>query len=203
MKRSLLLAFALCLAIITTGIRLHHRFTSKPLNPRHDYAACDEHSLAPCLAIDPHPVEMILEETVRYDVGSKLSNLEWLSTRAPWGNGGYVRLGADHSVYGIAMVHQLHCVEMLARALADATTPMATPPHIAHCLQYLKQLFLCATDTTLEPYDFASHDFAACPVGAARTCRDWAAVYDAADENYGRWTAHVEASANASVPAPA
>ncbi|EKM49613.1 uncharacterized protein PHACADRAFT_265166 [Phanerochaete carnosa HHB-10118-sp] len=137
---------------------------------------------------------MVLEETVRYDTGSKLSNIEWLSTRAPWGHAGYVRIGEDHRAYGIAMVHQLHCVEMLARALFDPDDPNASPPHIAHCLQYLKQLFLCNADTTLEPYDFMSRNFTSHTVGMSRNCRDWTAVYVAADENYSRWTALVESS---------
>lgn len=193
MKRGALFVLSLCLAIIATGVRMFGYLSARHSMASHDYAACNEHSLSPCLDISTDPVEMILEETVRYDVGSKLSNLEWLSTRAPWGNGGYVRVGDNHHVYGIAMIHQLHCVEMIARALADPGTSVAGPPHIAHCLQYLKQLFLCNADTTLEPYDFLKRDFASHPVGATRTCRNWAAVYAAAAENFSNWTALVQA----------
>ncbi|EKM48274.1 uncharacterized protein PHACADRAFT_132502 [Phanerochaete carnosa HHB-10118-sp] len=168
---------------------------------RNDFAACDEHNILPCLDVDPEQVEMILEETMRYDTGSKLSNVEWLLTRAPWGHAGYVRIGEDYRAYGIAMVHQLHCVEMFARALPDPEDANASPPHIAHCLQYLKQLFLCNSDTTLEPYNFEDRDFASHPVGMSRTCRNWAAVYAAADENYARWAAQAESIENSSASA--
>lgn len=101
---------------------------------------------------------------------------------------GFVRLGPSRRILCVSMFHQLHCVEKLRRALADPDDPIATIPHLQHCMNYLRQMVLCGADTTLEP---ASQDPATgletTGVGVTHMCRDWDAVYDTINHNYARW----------------
>lgn len=140
---------------------------------------------------------MILEETVHYDVGGDLPTVEWLSAGVPWTDLGFVRLGEDSRLYGVSMIHQLHCVDMIQRAVYDPDTPQVKSGHLKHCLDYLRLLFFCNADTTLEPYDFASRNYSAHPVGMTRVCRDWTAVYKAADENFKGWTRRTQSASHA------
>src|ERR1700753_2613050 len=75
----------------------------------------------------------------------------WDSTNSQ--SGGFVRLGQDRRVFSIAMFHQLHCVARLHGGLNDNTGDEWQIHHIQHCMNYLRQLFLCAADATLEPGD--------------------------------------------------
>lgn len=180
--------------------------SNTPAVTQADYASCDstfrenmcepvsnhspeQYNLTPCLLDDSKVgrVALILEETVRYGLDGTLAILEWLTLRAPWSHSGYVRIGEDNCLYGIAMVHQLHCVDMIAHAVSDPDSPGAGPEHIHHCLGYLRQIFLCSADTTLEPYDFLSRNYSMHPVGMTRTCRDWTAIYEASDANFKTW----------------
>lgn len=136
------------------------------------------------LDADTGPVEMTMEETVRFDLSGRVSKTEWFSLRVPWAHLGYLRLGPEDRVFAVALFHQLHCIDMLVRGTIDAQDSRAVPHHIHHCLNYLRHLFLCAADETLEPFDFATRNYSTHPAGITRTCRDWEAIYDIADNNY-------------------
>lgn len=92
------------------------------------------------------------------------------------------------------MIHQLHCVEKTRLGLNDPMDPIATLPHLQHCMNLLRQVTLCAADLTLEPavVDPATNDIIATGVGVEHTCKDHSAVFEFVEENYDRWTEYWE-----------
>ena len=98
---------------------------------------------------------------------------------------GFVRLGPERRILCVSMFHQLHCVDKIRRALDDPDDPISTIPHLQHCLNYIRQMILCASDLTLEPADIG-HE--ASGIGVTHTCRNWRAVYDTVNRNYALWT---------------
>ncbi|KAI5117956.1 hypothetical protein M0805_001618 [Coniferiporia weirii] len=102
---------------------------------------------------------------------------------------GFVRLGTERRILCVSMFHQLHCVEKMRRALDNPDDPIATLPHLQHCMNYIRQMVLCGSDLTLEPeeHDPVSHKSEATGVGVTHTCRDWSVAYDTINDNYARW----------------
>ena len=99
----------------------------------------------------------------------------------------------------VSMFHQLHCVEKMRLALDNPDDPIATIPHLQHCMNFIRQMVLCAADTTLEPVDEVVRDESgrevgarASGVGVAHTCRDWAAVYETVEQNWDEWQEYWE-----------
>jgi len=79
--------------------------------------------------------------------------------------------------YTVTMFHQLRCVEVLQRAYADEgshRTPIAQ-----HCLNYLRQTFMCGMDMRNEPQgtSFTWN-------GAENLCRDWEPILEEAERNH-------------------
>ncbi|OCB89932.1 hypothetical protein A7U60_g2872 [Sanghuangporus baumii] len=117
--------------------------------------------------------------------------------RVAWGsvypNGfGFVRLGSERRILCVSIFHQLHCIEKMRRALDDPDDPIATIPHLQHCMSYIRQMVLCGADLTLEEFDGVNNGSGAMGVGVSHTCRDWSVVYDTVNENFARWTEYWE-----------
>ncbi|TFK47281.1 hypothetical protein OE88DRAFT_1665975 [Heliocybe sulcata] len=133
------------------------------------------------------PAEMTYEETARYPILGPGADAMWTSL-IPETNRGYVRLGSDRRVFVVAMFHQLHCLDEIRRSLVDLerASPSA---HFHHCMNYLRQHFLCKADTTLEPYDSTQAGMwgQGSIAGFTRECRDWSAVHEAVERNYVEW----------------
>lgn len=117
--------------------------------------------------------------------GSEFNPLWFLSIDS---TGGFVRLGEDKRVFSVVMFHQVHCIEIMQRSLrantGDGDGHMQE--HFQHCLSYLRQLFLCEADATLEPGDVLKEveelELSE-RLPFTRECRDWSAVYDYMDTN--------------------
>lgn len=139
--------------------------------------------------LDIGSVEMTFEETVHYPLHGPHADAEWDTLRRMDSHHGYIRLGPDKRVLAIAMFHELHCVNTLRKALVERSHQEASDHHVQHCLNYLRQFFLCAADSTLEPYDFMDRDFKIDTVGVTRQCRDWSVVYAETQRNYVEWQA--------------
>lgn len=107
---------------------------------------------------------------------------------------GFVRLGPERRILCTSMFHQLHCIDKMRRALDDPDDPIATIPHLQHCMNYIRQMVLCGADVTLEPEGSEG-------VGVVHTCRDWNVVYDTIEDNYERWMDYWETVKN-TVPNP-
>ncbi|GBE89266.1 hypothetical protein SCP_1502740 [Sparassis crispa] len=128
-------------------------------------------------------VSMTVEESMHYPLLGVPSDIEWFSSMSP--GSGYVRLGPEDRMFVVTMFHELHCLRVLNLAFGKAR--FATPAHIKHCLNYLRQGILCAPDLTLEPGNFEEKDFEVERLGATHTCRDWSIVFQMMDENYYNW----------------
>lgn len=89
------------------------------------------------------------------------------------------------------MFHQMHCLRMINLAMSKA--PIASPAHLQHCLNYLRQAALCGADTSIEPGDFEQRDFNKQKTGGRHKCKDWSQAYSIMEHNYAQWkqTHHV------------
>ena len=137
------------------------------------------------LPITLEVVEMSFYDSVRYSVHGNDSQQEWVSTDPR--SQGFVRLGPEARAFSVSMFHQLHCLMAINRALLGTQEESQEAyGHVQHCLQYLRQFFMCAADTTLEPGDFLQLPFGRNKEGVLfdRECKDWSAVYSFADENH-------------------
>jgi hypothetical protein len=74
------------------------------------------------------------------------------------------------------MFHQMHCLQMIRRAIVRGDMGH----HIHHCLNFLRQVVLCASDTTLNPLDYVDGTDG---LGVVHICRDWEKVYDFVEKN--------------------
>ena len=123
------------------------------------------------------------EETVHYPLLGNASDDEWSSLNSE--GFGYVRLGEDHRLFMVTMYHELHCLRVLN--LAFSKSPIASPDHIQHCLNYLRQGALCSPDLSLDPGNFEEKDFMVERTGAVHMCKNWEAVYEFMGQNIKDW----------------
>ncbi|KAH8108851.1 hypothetical protein DFH11DRAFT_1047466 [Phellopilus nigrolimitatus] len=131
---------------------------------------------------------------------------QWASIYPP--GYGFVRMGRAARLLCVAQFHQLHCVEKMRIYLDD---PLGAGAHLGfahqqHCMNYLRQLFLCAADRTLEslePRDVVlavgsdggvdldeKHDLATrSGPGVTHMCGDSKVLYEFVGDNYANWKA--------------
>ena len=132
---------------------------------------------------------MVVEESVHYSITAPEAINEWLYN-SPFGTGS-VRLGPNKRGFFVSMFHELHCLRLMRTALASAPkSPMID--HSFHCLNYLRQSALCASDTTLEPGDFMQRDFTLDRIGATHVCRDWDPIYEDLRINWVEWYLYLQ-----------
>ena len=130
---------------------------------------------------------MSFEESVRYGIHEPEAQLEWLytATREDQGN---IRLGPNHRFFSVALTHQQHCLRAIRKALDEDNIP-SNVHHAEHCLSVLRQLTLCAADSTLEPGDSFGRNFTNERVTGIQTCMDVEAFHMAMWELWTDWLA--------------
>lgn len=133
-------------------------------------------------------VAMTVEESVHYSIWGPDAQEEW-ATSSPKG-AGYLRLGAEHRTFALAMTHEQHCLRVIRAALAAKPSFRTTiRPAVVHfCLNYVRQMTLCSPNLTLEPVH--SDDTNKCKVGrsgATHVCRDWRGVHKELANNWDGW----------------
>ncbi|PIA92547.1 hypothetical protein CB0940_04093 [Cercospora beticola] len=86
-----------------------------------------------------------------------------------------------HTVYGVSVFHQLHCVNLLrlnmypeefSWTLTDKT-PEEIRMHRDHCIDYLRQAIMCNADVTFEPW--TKHGING--MDAIHQCRDYNKIF--------------------------
>ncbi|KAI0359763.1 hypothetical protein OH77DRAFT_1501557 [Trametes cingulata] len=161
-------------------IAWHTQQAFKPVQEReYSYYAHDFPEILPL----PSPVgtvQVVMEESVHYAPLGNQSEDAWASTTTT--GGGYVRLGPTDRMFAVSMFHEMHCLRTINRAFSKTTG--ATPPHLQHCLNYIRQNILCSPDLTLEPGNFEERDFEVERIGGTHTCKDWGPIYEYMDANY-------------------
>ena len=70
----------------------------------------------------------------------------------------------------------MHCLQKIREAIIQGDPGH----HTQHCLNLLRQVVLCGSDTTLDPLITAN---AIDGVGVVHVCRDWRVVYDFIQDN--------------------
>lgn len=141
------------------------------------------------------------------------SNHEWALLGTTPAGFGRTRLGPEQRMFVLTVYHHMHCIRKLEVALLDRTDHISTFHHALHCLNYLRQGFLCGAHEGLEegdwmqgwgPEDWELLGFEGQPpanvkVGEVGTgykqgtirgemiCEDWEMAYDKFDKNHERF----------------
>lgn len=134
-------------------------------------------------------VALDVEDSVHYDLGTPDAFDDW---DAPIGFHDWYELGPRMHAYTPTMAHDLHCLTTFHDALYSRN-PEATPGHVQHCLNYLRQMILCDPDLTLEDADALEVDHYLRPGGTAHVCRDWTAVWRESERARTEWVAFIKA----------
>ncbi|EMD36960.1 hypothetical protein CERSUDRAFT_95228 [Gelatoporia subvermispora B] len=142
------------------------------------------------------PVALTLEDSRHYALDTPDAPAEYRSLY-PGDGLGFVRLGPQRRFFGLAMYHQLHCLDSLRGAIlgthhmrsGGGEKEKRDVEHSAHCLNYLRQSILCAADVTLEPEVVRGSEDVEEGLGVTHVCRDWSRVYDFAERNWQEWVA--------------
>lgn len=138
---------------------------------------------------------MTLHESVRFDLEDSRDeavNKAWGTLFANPPGLGRVHLGENDRLLAATFVHQLHCVRELARAFHQPRSDLVSDEHQHHCLNYLRQTFLCDAADTLEEGDFMVKDFEVDRVGGTLVCWDWKKVYDVMGRQWREWRERVD-----------
>ncbi|KAJ7817844.1 hypothetical protein B0H14DRAFT_2520811 [Mycena olivaceomarginata] len=126
----------------------------------------------------------LLRNTTRFEMNlsSNISLKEWETLSIhPF----VVHLGANGRAFSVAYYHQWHCVHVLTLTFLRGEYKRLTNEHVQHCLNYLRQSFLCMSDDSLELGDSmaARGDI----FGGVGICRDWEKVNELVDINLADW----------------
>ncbi|KAJ7892972.1 hypothetical protein B0H13DRAFT_1625357, partial [Mycena leptocephala] len=127
-------------------------------------------------------VAMVMEESRHYSIIGEYARQDWASGN-PIGLS-YVRLGPEYRAFGLAMFHELHCLQYIRLALFQGRHET---DHIHHCLNYLRQFIQCNPNLTLEPADVLDRDFETEREGSVHVCLDWTQIYREMEVNWVRW----------------
>lgn len=125
------------------------------------------------------------------------------------GDAGFVSLGPppsesepksssewNQNVFAVGMYHQLHCLDVFRHSYVAAKAGALTYPgngtgfdhHVNHCLSYMREMVLCAADTTLihvVDLETTNHRgrYGASSIGTVHRCRDWTQVRKFVEEH--------------------
>ncbi|KAK0186784.1 hypothetical protein F5146DRAFT_1067424 [Armillaria mellea] len=142
-------------------------------------------------------VQLHMENTWHYTLDSELGMTEW-SRLMPKGDG-ILHLGPDHRPFSVSMFHQLSCINVVREGvmqLYGGPPVNQSMPLLRHCMNYLRQMVLCRSNTQLQsvrrPFGGRLTTWDQC-----HTCKDWNAVYSAAESNYREYVQWTESGVNA------
>ncbi|RDB23011.1 Oxidase ustYa [Hypsizygus marmoreus] len=147
------------------------------------------------------PKAMTFQNFTDFPISGPGSTEKWDSIHPP--GFGFVRMGSDSRLLCTTMFHELHCIEKMRLVLDDPFNRQISLPHQEHCMNYLRQLFLCKADMTLEPIATGHLDVIGPDVdssmmsgdGVVHTCGDWEVLYRYVGRNYLEWKATWNVSA--------
>ena len=103
---------------------------------------------------------------------------------------GRVTFGQEQRAFIPAFFHQFHCVRGLYRSIVypgqhdDVNFLKAPDEHVQHCLNYLRQMFLCNPSDMLEKGDFMDSTFDDGAIGSDLVCQDWELLFDEMNTNH-------------------
>ncbi|MCJ1326859.1 hypothetical protein MMC10_003525 [Thelotrema lepadinum] len=128
-------------------------------------------------------VEQIMKYNHSYAISSPEADIAW-DAMFPDGLGFVKHPVVATELSGLAVFHELHCVNVLRvgfwaafdgtweeKQLLKDHNRRPDMHHIRHCFDYLRQSLMCMADTNLEPVDMEV--MGATGWGFQRTCRDF------------------------------
>ncbi|KAI0749653.1 hypothetical protein C8Q80DRAFT_1218764 [Daedaleopsis nitida] len=133
------------------------------------------------------PVHLSHEDSVHYSIETDLGIAEWNATLPP--GGAVVHLGPAGRPFTVSMLHQLRCLDIVREVIVDYyadASPDAVPKKqglVQHCMNYLRQTVMCRGDLHIETVR-APKGQQVTVSAVTHACRDWTAVYEAAEENH-------------------
>ncbi|KZT68643.1 hypothetical protein DAEQUDRAFT_692317 [Daedalea quercina L-15889] len=171
------------------GITVRHANIAPATGIEHTYIGHDYPEEYPL--VHDEPVSMTLHETVHYtlNLSDQTNSEEWNRLDQPKQHVD-THLGPQQRVFVLTFGHQLHCLRSLYTGLLAKyghTTDMPNPIHWQHCLNYLRQTFLCDATDVLEEGDFTKRDYTVHRQSGDIICKDWTAVFDVLDRNEQEW----------------
>ena len=133
-------------------------------------------------------VVLSLSSSLRYKMqNDSLSDAEW-ATVLYYAREGRVQLGADRRAFMPVYFHQYHCVRALQRSLLfphmhdDVNVLKEPDEHVQHCLNYLRQTFLCNPIDQLEPGDYLEKSIEPGTSQGELVCEDWEKAFERMDQ---------------------
>ncbi|THH21428.1 hypothetical protein EW146_g150 [Bondarzewia mesenterica] len=181
-------ALNVCLTLWRCTIILVPSLTGeKATEVQYTYAGDDYPLYYPIDRLDT--IAMTLHESIHFALNStdSVAHKEWTTISVYPEGFGRARLGPEHRLFVVSFYHQMHCLRQIQLGLLSRDDPIANPHHIQHCLNYLRQTFLCGAADSLEKGDFMKRNYEKDRVGDTLVCRDWEKVYGELGENYERW----------------
>ncbi|KAF8155879.1 hypothetical protein B0H34DRAFT_675989 [Crassisporium funariophilum] len=157
--------------------RIRSKGSSSSLKQKYSYIGDDFPFYHP--SVPMKPTTMTLQESTRY--GYNITDHDgvnsWYTLIDQPGGYGRAHLGLQKRSFLFTFYHQLHCVAQFSRALHNRNDKIATPYHVNHCIQYLRQTLLCTATDTLEEGDFLERNFATDRVGPEVSCQNWESIF--------------------------
>lgn len=135
------------------------------------------------------------EDSFHYTLDTELGIAEWNATLPP--GGAVLHLGRDRRPFTLSLFHQLRCLNVVRDTVVhiaqdpSAAAALRSARLVEHCMNYLRQGVLCRGDLRLETV----HAYPAPKVTVSdvtHTCKDWSAVYRAAEDNFYQYARSVE-----------
>lgn len=130
---------------------------------------------------------MTLQESLGFNISLPKSDAEWRTFEKIQPGVGYVHLGPYHFRFLSTAQHQFHCLQKMSEALSIPRRSKQPIIHFEHCLEYLRQTYICSADAFLEEGDFMTRNFSVERVQDTRKCRNWQPLITFTNENFEDW----------------
>lgn len=135
-------------------------------------------------------VEMTFQESTRFTLSDDSNKPNWLTLFKTRYGIGFTHLGPFRYRFIPAAYHSLHCVYNMEVDFDKPNHATETSPHFIHCLWYLREVFLCNADISLEDGDFMKKNYTLERTGETRQCRDWTVAAEFVSQNFLDWAAY-------------
>ncbi|KAK7680838.1 hypothetical protein QCA50_016148 [Cerrena zonata] len=131
----------------------------------------------------PEQVTMrIVPASPHYELGSE----SWSKILPPGGHTVHLtNPDGSISTHTVAMFHQIRCIDILHKAYYDEGSHL-TNPLAQHCMNYLRETFLCQMDMRNEPQGSVGTRN-----GYESLCYDWEGIYAEAEKNQAAYSQRV------------
>ncbi|TFK71058.1 hypothetical protein BDN72DRAFT_741059, partial [Pluteus cervinus] len=127
------------------------------------------------------PIQMQLGPTIHYAMEGPQADMEW-DALTPYDGIIHLGEGDNRQPYSIAMFHQLRCLNIIRKNMAEINASNRTSEIsylTRHCMNYFRQIILCDADIHLEPCLGTKANVHP----DVRACRDWTVVYEELEKN--------------------